>query len=78
MLHFSGSGYGSQVWTYTTKQWPCCGGDPHTKQKKIGTNVSSRTIFLKQKKINVLGERATHVYLKGLAKVPETKKDLLS
>ena len=29
---------------------PRCGGVPHTKQGKIGTDVSSATMFLKQKK----------------------------
>ena len=28
---------------------PCCGGIPHTKQRMIGGNDSSATIFLKQK-----------------------------
>ena len=28
---------------------PCCGSNPHTKQRKIGTDISSLTIFLKQK-----------------------------
>ena len=28
---------------------PRCGGVPHTKQRKIGTDVSSATIFFKQK-----------------------------
>ena len=27
----------------------CCGGDPHTKQRKTGTDVSSGPLFLKQK-----------------------------
>ena len=40
---------GSQVWTYTTHQ-PCCGGIPHTKQRKTGTDVSSEQIFLREKK----------------------------
>ena len=39
-----------QFWapTYTT-WWPCSGGDPQRKQRKIGTDVSSERIFLKQK-----------------------------
>ena len=28
----------------------CCGGDPHIKWRKIGTNVSSGLIFLRKKK----------------------------
>ena len=28
---------------------PCCGGTPHTKWRKIATDVSSVTTFLKQK-----------------------------
>ena len=28
---------------------PCCGSNPHTKQRTIGTDVSSGTIFLKPK-----------------------------
>ena len=39
-----------QMWSYTAPQ-PCCGGsNPQTKQRKIGTDVSSGRIFLKQKK----------------------------
>ena len=41
--------FGSQVQTYTLLIKPCCGGIPHTKQRKISTDVSSGTIFLKQK-----------------------------
>ena len=29
---------------------PCCGGIPQTKQRKIGTDVSPRLIFLTKKK----------------------------
>ena len=38
-------GFGSQVQTYSTHQ-PCCGGIPHTKQRKTGTDVSSGPLFL--------------------------------
>ena len=38
----------SCVWTYTTCQ-PCCGGDPHIKRRKIGTDVSSGRIFISKK-----------------------------
>ena len=41
--------FSSRVQTYTICQWPCCSGDPHTKWRKTGTDVSSGTIFLKQK-----------------------------
>ena len=34
----------------TTHQQPCCGNDPHTKQRKTGTDVSSRQIFLSKKR----------------------------
>ena len=37
------------VWAYTPLTKPCCGGVPHTKQRKIGSDVSSVTMFLKQK-----------------------------
>ena len=40
----------SWVWTYTLLLKPCCGSFPHTKQRKIGTDVSSVATFLKQKK----------------------------
>ena len=44
---------GSWVWiqaqSYTQLIKPCCGGIPHTKQRKIGTDVSSGTISLKHK-----------------------------
>ena len=32
--------FGSPVHTYTVHQL-CCGGDPHTKQRKTGMDVSS-------------------------------------
>ena len=35
--------------TYTLLLNPCCSSVPHTKWRKIGTNVSSATIFRKQK-----------------------------
>ena len=38
----------SQAWTHTPFIKPGCGSIPQTKQK-IGTDVSSATIFLKQK-----------------------------
>ena len=41
--------FGSQAQTYTTRQ-PRCGSNPHIKQRKIGTNVSSGPIFLIKKK----------------------------
>ena len=41
--------FGSRVWTYTTRQ-PHCGGDPHIKWRKTGTDVSSGLIFLSKKK----------------------------
>ena len=37
---------GSWVQTYTPLIKPCCGGIPHTKQRKISTDVSSGPIFL--------------------------------
>ena len=46
----------SQARIYTLLIKPCCGGIPHTKKRKIGTDVSSGPIFLtkikKQKRIN--------------------------
>ena len=39
----------SQVQTYIPLIKPCWGGIPHTEQRKTDTNVSSGTIFLKQK-----------------------------
>ena len=41
--------FGSRAWTYTCQ--PCCGSDPHIKQREMGTDVSSGLIFLKKKKI---------------------------
>ena len=41
--------FGFQVWTYIT-HLPCCGGNPNTKLRKIGTDVSSALILLKGKK----------------------------
>ena len=35
--------------TYTLLIKPCCGGIPHTKQRNIGSDVSSVTIFLTKK-----------------------------
>ena len=50
MLHFGSPslvpGRGPTPLIY---QWPCCGSDPHTKWRKMGTDVSSGIIFLKQK-----------------------------
>ena len=43
-------GFCSWAWTYTTRWRPCCGGDPHIRWRKIGTDVSSGRIFLKPKK----------------------------
>ena len=49
-LHNPGCGPAqSPVGTYTTGH-SCCGGNPHIKWRKIGTDVSSGLIFLKQKK----------------------------
>ena len=42
------NGFGSQAQTYTIHQL-CCGGDSHIKGRKIGTDVSSGLIFLKEK-----------------------------
>ena len=49
-------GWGIQIlWrTYTPLIKPCCGGIPHTKQRKIGTGVSSGQIFLTKRIINSL------------------------
>ena len=38
----------SQAWTYIWLINPCC-GSKHTKWREIGTDVSSGTVFLKQK-----------------------------
>ena len=43
-------GFGSQVWTYVLLIKPCCGGVPHRKQRKMGTDISSGTIFLSKKR----------------------------
>ena len=45
-------GFGSWVQTSTTWQQPCCGDGPHTKQRKIGTDVSSGWIFLTKNKVS--------------------------
>ena len=37
------------AWTYALLIKPCCGRVPHKKQRKLGTDVSSGTMFLKQK-----------------------------
>ena len=42
-------GFESQAWTYTTFQ-PCCGGNPHIKQRKIGNRCCSGPIFLRKTK----------------------------
>ena len=39
----------TQAQTYTTRQ-PCCGGDPHIKWRKMGTDVRSGLIFPPKKK----------------------------
>ena len=31
-------------------QWPCCGGDPHTKRGRMAADVSSGQNFLRKKK----------------------------
>ena len=38
--------FGSWAWTYAPLIKPCSGGVPHTKQRKMGTDFSSGTIFL--------------------------------
>ena len=40
----------SRVQTYTLLIKLCCGSIPHTKQRKMGTDVSSGSIFLMKKK----------------------------
>src|SRR3712207_8551795 len=42
-------GLRSWSWTYTLLIKPCCGGVPQTKWRKVGTDVTSGTILLKQK-----------------------------
>ena len=37
---------------YTILIQPCCGGIPHTKWRKIGTDVSSGTVFLNRENKN--------------------------
>ena len=45
----------SRTWTYATYQ-PCCGSNPHTKQRKTGADVSSgRVFFSKKTKQNKIG-----------------------
>ena len=63
----------SWVETYTTHQ-PCFGSDPHIKQRKIGTDISSELIFLKQKKDNVV-PLATDVSCSGLIFLRKKKKE---
>ena len=41
--------FGSQAQTCTLLITPHCGGVPHTNWRNTGTDVSSVTIFLKQK-----------------------------
>ena len=48
--------FGSWAWTYTPLIRPCCVSIPHTKWRKIGTDVSSATTFLKEKKSKI-GDR---------------------
>lgn len=43
-------GFVSQVWTYAPLIKPCSEGIPHTKQRRTGTDLSSVTMFLKQRK----------------------------
>ena len=45
-------GFGSQAWTYTLLIKSCCGGIPHSTQRKMGTDVSSGAIFLTKKNMN--------------------------
>ena len=42
-------GLRSQAQTYTPLIKPHCGGVPHAKQRRIGPDVRSVTVFLKQK-----------------------------
>ena len=42
-------GFRSQAWTYITCQ-PCCGGEPHIKWRKTGTDVSLVLIILSKNK----------------------------
>ena len=43
---------------------PCCGGIPHTKQRKICTDVTSGTIFLKPKRGRLAtGVRSRPIFL---------------
>ena len=42
-------GFGSWARTYTPLINSCCGSVPHTKWRRTGTDISSATIFLKQK-----------------------------
>ena len=51
LFRWSGvSGFRSWAWTYTQLIKPHCGGVLYTKQRKIGMDVSSVTIFLSSKK----------------------------
>ena len=43
-------GFGSWARTYTQLIKPCCGSVPHIKWRNLGTDVSSRTVFLTKKK----------------------------
>ena len=56
----------SQVQTYTPLIKPCCGGIPHIKQGKFGTDFSSGTILLtktyKQKKMCSRGKEYERGY----------------
>ena len=42
--------FGSWAQTYTPLIKPCCGGVPHTKQRKAGTDVGSGPLFLTKTK----------------------------
>ena len=49
------------MWTYTLLIKPCCGSIPHTKEGKVGTDVSPGPIFLThKKKLKSLYQEATH------------------
>ena len=50
---------------------PCCGGIPHTKYKKIGTDLISATIFLKEKE-----EDWQKMLAQGQSSLPKNKKKI--
>ena len=44
------SGFSPQAWTYTTHWQPCCGSDPHTKQRKTGKMLAQGKSSLSKKR----------------------------